>query len=214
MLNKIPLFANLPQEQLVLLNKRTVTKAYPRNTILVSEGDNTDQLFVILSGKVKVYLADEEGKEVILNIHGPGDYFGEIALLDEAPRSASVMTLEDSKLLVISKRDFQECLVQQPAIALTLLRDLSRRLRVLTDNVKSLALMDVYGRVARTLLSLATQREGHLVIEQKLTQKDIANMVGASREMVSRIMKDLTAGGYITVTKTGMRINEKLPSHW
>lgn len=214
MLNKIPLFANLPQEQLAILNKRTVTKAYPRNTILVSEGDNTDQLFVILSGKVKVYLADEEGKEVILNIHGTGDYFGEIALLDDAPRSASVMTLEDSKMLVISKRDFQECLVQQPAIALTLLRDISRRLRLLTDNVKSLALMDVYGRVARTLLSLATQRDGHLIIEQKLTQKDIANMVGASREMVSRIMKDLTAGGYISVTKTGMKINEKLPSHW
>jgi CRP/FNR family cyclic AMP-dependent transcriptional regulator len=214
MLEHIPLFSNLPPPELAALEKRATTKGYAKNTILVSEGDNTDSLFVIQAGKVKVFLSDEEGKEVILNIHGPGDYFGEIALLDDAPRSASVMTLEDSRMLVISKRDFQECLALHPSIALTLLRDLSLRLRTLTESVRSLALMDVYGRVARTLLSLATPRDGRLVIEQKLTQKDIANMVGASREMVSRILKDLTAGGYVTVHKNGITINEKLPNHW
>jgi len=214
MLQKIPLFSSLTDAQVAAFSQRAGTKSYPRNTILVTEGDDTDSLFVVQAGKVKVYLSDEEGKELILNIQGPGDYFGEVALLDDAPRSASVMTLEDTRCLVVSKRDFQECLLQNPQIALVLLRDLSQRLRQLTENVKSLALMDVYGRVARTLLGLAEKRDGQMVIDQKLTQKDIANMVGASREMVSRILKDLTAGGYISMNRAGMTINEKLPAHW
>ncbi len=214
MLKNIPLFANLPEQDADALSRRAVTKAYPKNTILVSEGDETDCLFVIQSGKVKVYLSDDEGREIILNIHGPGDYFGEIALLDDAPRSASVMTLVNSRLWIISKRDFEECLAQNPLISMRIIRDLTRRLRALTDNVKSLALMDVYGRVARTLLQLAAEQNGELVISQRLTQRDIASMVGASREMVSRIMKDLSVGGYITVEKTRITINEKLPEHW
>lgn len=214
MLEKVALFANLSDVEISSLERRAATKTYPKNTILVSEGDHTDSLFVIQSGKVKAYVADEEGKELILNTHGPSEYFGEIALLDDAPRSASIMTLEDTRCMVISKRDFHECLAQHPSIALTLLQHLSQRLRALTENVKSLALMDVYGRVARTLLSLAQDRDGHLVIDQRLTQKDIASMVGASREMVSRILKDLTAGGYITVNRQNMVINEKLPAHW
>lgn len=214
MLEKVALFANLGETEINSLERRAAIKSYPKSAILVSEGDQTDCLFVIQSGKVKAYVADEDGKELILNIHGPGDYFGEIALLDDAPRSASVMTLEDTRCYVISKRDFRECLAQYPSIALTLLQHLSQRLRSLTENVKSLALMDVYGRVARALLSLAQDQNGRLVIEQRLTQKDIANMVGASREMVSRILKDLTTGGYITVSRNGMVINEKLPAHW
>lgn len=214
MLEKVALFENLGEVEISSLERRAATKTYPKNTILVSEGDNTDSLFVIQSGKVKAYVADEEGKELILNTHGPGEYFGEIALLDDAPRSASIMTLGDTRCIVISKRDFRECLELHPSIALTLLQHLSQRLRTLTENVKSLALMDVYGRVARTLLSLAQDRDGQLVIDQHLTQRDIASMVGASREMVSRILKDLTAGGYITVNRQNMIINEKLPAHW
>jgi len=214
LLKKLPLFAKLNDKDIVSLSACLVLKAYPKNSILVNEGDETDSLFIIESGKVKVFLSDEEGKEVILNILSVGDYFGEIALLDDQPRSASVMSLENSRFWLISKKEFESWLVQYPDIALLLLKDMSSRLRFLTDNVKSLALMDVYGRVARTLLSLAKERDGRLEIEQKLTQQDIACMVGASREMVSRILKELVVGGYISVNKSIITINEKLPSHW
>lgn len=213
-LKNLPLFAQLGDEEIYSLSARVSLRNYPKNTILVSEGDETDSLFIIESGKVKVYLSDEEGKEVIINMLEAGDYFGEIALLDDKPRSASVMTLGDSRLWMISKKDFEVWLLQYPQIALLLLRDMSNRLRLLTDNVKSLALMDVYGRVARTLLNLAKEKDDKLVIEQKLTQQDIANMVGASREMVSRIMKDLVAGGYISNERASIVIHERLPSHW
>ena len=214
MLNNIPLFEGLSDEDLKAISSHAVTKTYARNTVIINEGDESDSLYVILAGRVKVFLSDEEGKEVILNTQEAGDYFGELALIDEAPRSASVMTLDDSKMSIVSKRDFEGCLTSHPQIALRVIKGLTKRLRNLTDNVKSLALMDVYGRVARTLLSLATEEDGKLVVNQRLTQRDIASMVGASREMVSRILKDLSVGGYITVDKKSITINEKLPSAW
>ena len=214
MLDKIPLFAGLPAKDLKAITAHAVNRTYPKSTVIINEGDVSDSLYVILSGRVKVYLSDEDGKEVILNAQGAGDYFGELALIDEAPRSASVMTLTDSKVSIISKRDFEACLANHPQIALRLIKGLTKRLRMLTENVKSLALMDVYGRVARTLINLAEEDEGRLVVNQRLTQRDIASMIGASREMVSRILKDLTVGGYITVGKKSITINEKLPSAW
>ncbi len=214
MFNNIPLFAGLPEEDLKAISSHAVTKSYAKNTVIINEGDASDSLYVIIAGRVKVFLSDEDGKEVILNTQEAGDYFGELALIDEAPRSASVMTLDDSKMSIVSKRDFEDCLVRHPQIALLVIKGLTKRLRNLTDNVKSLALMDVYGRVARTLLSLATDEDGKLVVNQRLTQRDIASMVGASREMVSRILKDLSVGGYITVDKKSITINEKLPSAW
>lgn len=214
MIENIPLFAGLSAGDLKAISAHAVTKSYAKNTVIINEGDVSDSLYVILSGRVKVFLSDEEGKEVILNTQGAGDYFGELALIDEEPRSASVMTLDDSKLSIVSKRDFEGCLVSHPQIALRVIKGLTKRLRNLTENVKSLALMDVYGRVARTLLSLATDQDGKMVVNQRLTQRDIASMVGASREMVSRILKDLTVGGYVTVGKKSITINEKLPSAW
>ena len=213
-LKSLPLFSNLADSDICSLSSRTVQKVYPKNTILVSEGDETDSLFIIESGKVKVYLSDEDGKEVILNILSDGDYFGEVALLDDQPRSASVMALQDTRLWMITKKEFESWLMQYPQIALLLLKDMSTRMRLLTDNVKSLALMDVYGRVARTLLNMAKKQDEGLIIAQKLTQQELASMVGASREMVSRIMKDLVAGGYISIGKSSISINEKLPNHW
>lgn len=214
-LKSLPLFGQLGEEEICSLSSRVSLKTYPKHTILVSEGDETDSLFIIENGKVKVYLSDEEGKEVIINILEDGDYFGELALLDDKPRSASVMTLEECRVWLISKKDFETWLLQHPQITILLLKDMSSRLRQLTDNVKSLALMDVYGRVARTLLHLAKQQgDDKLVIDQRLTQQDIANMVGASREMVSRIMKDLVAGGYVSIERNAIIIHEKLPSHW
>lgn len=214
MFKEVALFAGLPEEHLRAVEDCAVTKAVKKNTILVSEGDNTDSLYLILSGKLKVFVSDQEGREVTLNLLGAGEYFGELAPLDSGPRSASVMALEACKLAVISKANLQQCLTDHPAIALELIRDLVRRIRDLTDNVRTLALLDVYGRIARTLLQLAVEQDGKLMITEKLTHQDIASMVGASREMVSRIMKDLRSGGYISVEGKQITINEKLPSGW
>jgi CRP/FNR family cyclic AMP-dependent transcriptional regulator len=169
---------------------------------------------VVLSGKVKVFLSDEEGKEVTLNLQGDGEYFGELAILDDAPRSASVMTTEDTKLAVLSKAAFEKCMEQHSTIALTVMRGLARRLRELTENVRSLALMDVYGRVARLLLEMSEEEGGKKIIKQRLTQRDIASMVGASREMVSRILRDLSIGGYISIENKIITLNERLPPAW
>ncbi len=214
MLDNVSLFANLPQMDRDAISKLATTRSYPKNTIIISEGDSSDSFYVVVSGKLKVFLSDSEGKEIIINMLKDGDYFGELALLDDEPRSASVMTLEDSKLALISKSAFQDCLTANPAMALGIIRGLTARLRNLTENVKSLALMDVYGRVARTLIEMAEKQGDVQVITQRLTQRDIANMVGASREMVSRILKDLTIGGYITITNKTITINDKLPPGW
>lgn len=215
-LSKIPLFSGLDEAQLAALAKHIVSRNYPKNVVLINEGDESNSLYIILSGKVKAFLRDESGKEVILSFQGAGEYFGEMALIDNQSRSASIMTVEAARFSVITKEDFLKCLAENPEISLRLIRDLTLRLRQLTDNVKSLALMDVYGRVARTLLSLAepTEEEGKMVVNQKLTQQDIANMVGASREMVTRILKDLTTGGYIQVTGKSILINNRLPPGW
>lgn len=214
LLDNISLFADLSESDREAINKLAVTRSYAKNTLVMCEGDRSDSLYIVLTGKVKVFLSDEEGKEVTLNTQGPGEYFGELAMLDEAPRSASVVTVEDTKLAVVSKAAFDECLEKNPKIALTLIRGLARRLRELTENVRNLALMDVYGRVARTLLDLAEDKGGKQVISQKLTQREIASMVGASREMVSRILRDLSVGGYITIENRIITINERLPSGW
>lgn len=214
MLSNIPLFSELAPEDLRLISNCSVTRTYPKNTILISEGDRSDSLYVILSGKVKAFVSDSNGKEVILNIQESGEYFGELALIDAEPRSASVMTLEPSRICVFSKAGFQRCLAENPNIASKLILALTKRVRSLTESVKNLALLDVYGRVARTLLNLATEQDGKLVIEQRLTHQDIANMVGASREMVSRIMKDLATGGYLQIRDKKIIIREKLPPGW
>jgi CRP/FNR family cyclic AMP-dependent transcriptional regulator len=214
MLDHVHLFSDLAPADTRVLTEHCTTRTFPTHAVLITEGDDTDSLYVILEGEVKVFVSDENGKEVILNMMGPGEYFGELALVDEGPRSASVMTMEPTKVMVISKSDFKTCLSANPDMAFNLIQALTKQVRALTDNVKSLALMDVYGRVAHTLLDLAKENDGKLVIEQKLTHQDIANMVGASREMVSRILKDLATGGYISVKNKIITINEQLPHGW
>ena len=193
--------------------QRAETRTFPKNTVVVSEGDRTDSLYIIVSGRVKIYVSDEKGKEVVLNESGPGEYFGEM-VLDEGPRSASVMTLEPTEFLVVPKEDFREFVKKNPEFSLHLIYKLIKRVRALTNDVKSLALVDVYGRVARMLLDLAVERDGVLVIESKPTQQEIASRVGASREMVNRILGDLTVGGYIEVGRDRITIAKALPRTW
>ena len=209
-LKTIPLFDGLSDEELRALAERTAPRAFPRNAIVVNEGDLTDSLYLILSGKVKVYLGDESGKELILDIKGPGQYFGEMVLDDKA-RSATVMTLEPCQFATLSRAEFTAVLLKHPKIALQVIRNLIRIARGLNENVRSLALLDVYGRVARVLMELAVEQDGKLVIPEKLTQRDIANRVGASREMINRILRDLSQGGYVTIEAGRITINKAPP---
>lgn len=208
-----PLFLGLDENELRALSAHANVQTFQKNAIIVNAGDRTDSIFIIRSGRVKVFLTNEDGKEVTLNVHGPGEYFGEM-VLDEGPRSASVITLETSKFLIISKTDFKRFLGEHPAFAMKLIDRLMHRVRGLTENVRNLALLDVYGRVARLLLELATERDGKLVVTEKLTQQDIADRVGSSREMISRIFKELVAGGYIDVENRQITINKDLPARW
>ncbi len=214
MLTDFPFFDGLDESLISDLHVHASKRTYPKNTIIINEGDSTDSLYFIESGKVKVYLSDENGKEIIVNNHKSGEYFGEMALIDNSKRSASVMTTEKSIFKIVAKVEFEKFLESHPKIALGLIKVLSQRIRNLTDNVRSLALMDVYGRVAKTLISLSEADGEKLVIKDKLTQQDIANRVGASREMVARILKDLTFGGYISNVDRRIVINEKLPEHY
>ena len=203
----------LPQPLLDKVAAVATVRAFAKRSIIVSEGDDTDSLYVVLSGKARVFVADDKGREVQLNQLGPGEYFGEVTL-DGGPRSASVMALEECRCAVVKRAELTTFLEQNPELALHIVRKLARRVRDLTENVRSLALMDVYGRVARLLLELAEEREGRLCIDEPLTHKDIASRVGASREMISRIFSDLTTGGYIGKENGRLVIMRKPPPRW
>jgi CRP/FNR family cyclic AMP-dependent transcriptional regulator len=212
-LKAVSLFSGLSQEEVAALAAAAIVRTFPKNTIVVTEGDRSDSLYVILSGRVKVFVSDEQGKDLVLNIQGPGEYFGELAL-DEGPRSASVATMEPCKMAVIANDVLREFLARHPEAALQLIRGLIGRTRHMTESLKNLALLDVYGRVAKLLLELATEVDGRLVIDLRLTQQEIADRVSASREMVSRILKDLTTGGYITNEGGKIVVQRRPPRAW
>lgn len=214
-LSHVEIFAGLSAEELDALTESSVSRQYPKNTVIINEGDNADSLYVIESGRVKVYCSDKNGKEFIMNTLDAGDYFGELALLDDDRRSASVRTMDKCSFRIIYKEDFARVMEQHPNIAKTLIRNLTRRVRTLTDKVKSLALQDVYGRVTKVLTTMAEPRdEATSFIEERLTQQDIADRVGASREMVARILKDLAIGDYIAFEGRNIVINGKLPASY
>ncbi len=193
---------------------RGVQRRYPARANIIKEGDKGDSLFVILSGKVKVYVSDRDGREMVLDFHGAGDYIGEMAL-DGKPRSASVAAVEPTMCSIVTREALRSAIAANPDVAMSLIATLIERARIATDNVKNLALMDVYGRVARLLLSIAKEQpDGRLIVPERMTQQDIADRVGSSRDMISRIFKDLTAGGYITVADRQITINRKPPQRW
>ena len=214
MLQKVSLFSELSDSQLEFLSARSTSRNYPKGAVIVNEGDEGNALFVIQTGTVKTYLCDDRGKEVVLSTQGPGEYFGDLALFDDTPRSASVAALEPCKLMVVSKHLLREAVAEKPELALVMLKGMAIRVRKLTENVRTLALLDVFGRLVSTLYTLATERDGTLIVEQKLTQQDLANRIGASREMVGRIMHDLAEGGYIEVDQKRILIRKKIPASW
>ena len=210
LLRNVPLFSVLSERQLVLLASAVIRRSFPRGATVMAAGDATDSLYVVISGRLKVMISDDEGREVILTMLGPGEYFGEMGVIDDSPRSASVVTLESCELLVLARRDFKNCLSENAEMAMTVMRGLVKRLRDADRKIGTLALMDVYGRVARLLLEMSETVDGQQVVVRKMAKQDIAKMIGASREMVSRVMKDLQVGGYIDVRGNSIYLRDSI----
>lgn len=228
-LSQISLFSGLSEQAIAAIEHRMSMRSFPKNSILISEGDRSSTLYFILSGRVKVYVSDDNGREFILNTLDTGDYFGELGILDDENRTATVMALEPVSFKILQKKDFDSLRKEFPEIDQALILNLVRRVRQLTDNVKTLALHDVYGRIRKLFQHLSDKDKEHqkennqkesstkeksTMIREKLTQQEIANRVGSSREMVARILKDLEEGGYIRMEKKQLEVLKALPEHY
>lgn len=196
-LRNVPLFSGLSEAELEKLSKLAGRRRVERGAFVVRAGESTDSLYILLTGRAKVTNSDEEGREIILAWLGPGEFFGEMGLIDGSPRSANVVASEACELLCLGKDAFQRCMQDNFQVAQKLMRSLVRRLREADRKIESLALLDVYGRVARLLLELSELSDGRRVVKKKISKQDMARMIGASREMVSKVMRDLELSGYI-----------------
>ena len=210
LVRNVPLFSLLPDAQLLLLTQALSRKPYPKGSTVVAAGDPADALYIVISGRLKVIMSDNEGREVILANLSQGEFFGEMGLLDQAPRSATVTTMEPCELLTITRTEFTKCLQGNFDLTMNVIRGLVKRLREADKKIGSLALMDVYGRVARLLLENAETVDGQKVVTKRLTKQDMAKTIGASREMVSRVMKELQTSGHIEVRAHQILLRDSL----
>lgn len=211
MLRKVPLFSSLGDADLEAINRASFTKRFPKDHLIFLADEEGDTLFVIIRGKVKVTQFSESGKEVIFSMLNVGDFFGDMSLLDGRPRSASVITAEESELLLLRRQDFHRLIETNPSIALSLLKEITGRLRRADERIQSLALLDVSGRVAGILLQLAEESgratpEGGVFIRTRPTHQELANMVGTTRETVTRILKQMESRNYIAMTGKSITI--------
>jgi CRP/FNR family transcriptional regulator, cyclic AMP receptor protein len=204
----VPLFNGLDRTELQRFGELTREKFYPKGSVILFENDPGDSLFVVRQGRVKVVLIGEDGREVILGVLGVSEHFGELALIDDRPRSAHVIAMEDSHLLVLRREDFRRRVESSPAVAWSLLTELSRRLRRADEKIGGLVLLDVPGRIARLLLDLS-EESGTNTIEKALTHQTIAQMIGASRETVSRAMKDFQDANWVTVERRRITLADR-----
>ena len=209
-LRAVPLFSAFSDAQIGQLLSCVQHRSYPRNAFILRAGEETDALYIILSGRVKLLIPDEEGHEVILSIMGAHEFFGEMGLFDDQTRSASAETLEACEMLRVSKAGFTALLKDNFELAILIIRNLVRRMREADRKIESLALIDVYGRVARLLIDLAQNVDGNWVVERAPAKQEIARMIGASREMVSRVVKDLHQKGLIRSEKRRIYVLDKL----
>lgn len=193
---------------------RGVVRRYPKNKVVITEGALSDSLYVLLAGSVKVYSLDESGREIIYGDIFAGDFFGEMSL-DGGPRSASVMTLEACTCAVLTRAELREHLAQEPDFTFTLVNRVVARARAATCTARNIALLDVYGRIVALLEGRhGPAREGASVAVRPITHQDIANRVGSSREMVSRLLKEMEKAGYIALGVKRIDLLKKLPQRW
>ena len=207
-LRRVPLFAELSDAEIERVAELARERSYPRSSVILFEDDPGDALYVVVTGQVKVVLIGEDGREVILSVLKEGNFFGEMALIDDEPRSAHVIAMEDANLLVLRREDFQHRLREAPGMAVGLLRALSRRLREADDKIGGLVLLDVNGRVATLQLRMADENDG-AHITRRLTHHTIAQMVGSSRETVSRTMRELAERDLVEITRNTITIRNR-----
>ena len=214
LIRRVPLFSVLTDVQATSVADAVIKRRFKRGEAIVEQGKKSNALFILLTGRARVVTADNRGREVILATMHPGDYIGEMSLIDNQPHSATVRAEVQTDVLMLGRVEFARCLPENTSMAYAVMRGLVQRLRQADRKIESLALMDVYGRVARALLEFASPNaDGQLFIREKISRQDIAKMVGASREMVSRVMKDLEERGFVDAQPDGgMLINEQLAS--
>ncbi|MEY8688644.1 MAG: Crp/Fnr family transcriptional regulator [Leptothrix sp. (in: b-proteobacteria)] len=212
LIRRVPLFSLLTNEQAQTIADGVVKRRYRRGEIIVEQGRKSDALFILLSGRARVVTSDSRGREVILAVLDPGSYLGEMSLIDNEPHSATVRAEVQTDVLMLGRNEFNACLPEQSSLAYSVLRGLVVRLRNADRQIESLALLDVYGRVARALLDMAVEDEnGQKIIRSKVSRQDLAKVVGASREMVSRVMKDLEERDLIITQENGwVMLTERL----
>jgi CRP/FNR family cyclic AMP-dependent transcriptional regulator len=203
----------LPEELLGALATHGHTRAYAKGTIVVTEGEPALSMYLIHEGTLRVFVSDENGKEVELNTMGAGEYFGEL-MLGSQVRTATVQTTSKARLTMITRAEFEQALSKQPTLAFHVIQHLIDRVRQLSRNVQGLVSMDVYGRVVRLFNELARDDGGKRIVPGPLSQQKIADRVGASRSMINRILQDLAAGGYIEVTRERIVLRKPLPKRW
>ena len=214
LIRRVPLFSMLTASQAASVADSVVKSRFRRGESIVEQGKKSDALSIILTGRARVMSTDSRGREVILATMRPGDYVGEMSLIDNEPHSATVRADIQTDVLVLGRLEFARCLPENSSMAYAVMRGLVERLRHADRKIESLALMDVYGRVARALLEFSSHdAAGNKVIRDKVSRQDLAKMVGASREMVSRVMKDLEERGFIETRADGsMLVKERLNS--
>jgi CRP/FNR family cyclic AMP-dependent transcriptional regulator len=211
-LKTFPLFAGLSDDVLNSVAQVAMMRHYPRGQSVVRAGERTDYVYFVLTGSLKVVVSDEDGREVILSILGQGEIFGEMGMFGDQPRSASVVPVVAADLVTITKQSFRHLMQEHFEVAWRIMCNLAERLRNADRKIESLALMDVYGRVAGLLIEMAEDIDGESIVAHKISKQDIARMIGASREMVSRVMKDLGQQGLIEETQRGIVLHERLSS--
>jgi CRP/FNR family cyclic AMP-dependent transcriptional regulator len=210
-IRNVNLFSTLSDSEIEAISKITYTNTYNRGQVVCQEGEKGDALYVILKGRTKVCLYDENGREYILDVIGKDGFFGELSLIDELPRSANVITIEACELLVVKRHDFHRVLMENPTITVSILKTLSRRLRAADEKIKGLAFYSVEGRILKYLLDIGNESgikvKDFLIIEKGPTQVEIASSCGCSRETVSRMVKHLVRKGALTVRKKQYTVN-------
>lgn len=214
LLHKVPLFSGLSPEDLGTLSSIVIRKEFSKRETLFHQGDPGEEFMILTEGSVKVELMNAEGKELTLTILTPYQFLGELALLDDVPRSATVVSMDESVLLSINKRDFARILESYPRMSLPILRQLTRRIRVLTDDIASMAFLDSYSRVTRKILNLAdemgkTSADGKILIDHALTHQQLANLVGTTRETVTKILNEMKDNGLIDVRRHRITILDR-----
>lgn len=210
LIRRVPLFSMLTTDQAQSIADSVVKRRFKRGELVVEQGTKSNALFILLNGRARVLTADSRGREVILAVLQSGDYVGEMSLIDNEPHSATVRAEVQTDMLVLGRAEFARCLPESSSLAYGILRGLVLRLRNADRQIESLALLDVYGRVARALLDMAEDEKGIKLIRGKVSRQDMAKVVGASREMVSRVMKDLGLRGLIEETDGGVILREKI----